>query len=213
MLFKHFARVAQAISHAARIEILDLLAQGEKSVDAVARGSRLTLKNASAHLRILREAALVATRRDGTRIYYRLAEPEVHAVLRAVQGLAERRLAEVREIVRDYFAADGQLEPVTMEELQARLAADDVTLLDVRPPDEYAQGHIPGAISVPLSDLPRHLDTLPRDRQVVAYCRGAYCVLAVEAAALLARTGFTVRRLAHGMPDWAARGFPVERQS
>lgn len=209
-LFEHFARVAQAAASPARLQLLDLLAQGEKPVETLAAQAGLSVKNTSAHLRTLREAALVATRRAGTHVHYRLAEPAVHALLRCLERIAERRLSEVREIVRDYFAAPDGLEPVTADELATRLRVGDVTVLDVRPEDEYAAGHISGAISMPVAQLRRRLAALPRDVDVVAYCRGPYCVLAVEAATLLRRRGYRVRRLAEGMPDWARRGLPVE---
>jgi rhodanese-related sulfurtransferase len=191
------------------LELLDLLAQGEKTVEALAHAARLGVKNTSAHLRTLRGAALVATRRDGLHVFYRLADPAVYDLLRGVQTIAHRQLAEVREIVRDYFTSSDGLEPVSADELAARLARGDVTLLDVRPGDEFAAGHIPGARSLPLADLKRQLAALPADREIIAYCRGAWCVLAVEAAALLSRHGYRVRRLAVGMPDWARRGLPV----
>lgn len=209
-LFEQFARVAKAASSPARLELLDLVAQGEKTVETLAEQAGLGVKNASAHLRTLREAALVATRREGTHVYYRLADPAVHDFVRCLQAIAETQLAEVREIVRQYFAAPDGLEPVTADELVVRMRDGDVTVLDVRPEDEYAAGHIPGAVSMPLAQLRRRLSTLPKDVEVVAYCRGPYCVLAVEAADLLRRRGYRVRRLAEGMPDWASRGLPVE---
>jgi len=212
-LFKHFARIGAALGHSARLEILDLLAQGEKAVETLARDARLTLKNTSAHLRRLREAALVTTRRDGTRVYYRLADPAVYDLLSLVQDTGRRQLAEVRELVRDYFAAPSGLENVSIDELLSKLGEDSVTLIDVRPEDEYRQGHIPGAISIPLAQLDERLDQIPRRGEVVAYCRGAYCVLAVEASVRLGRLGFRVRRLADGMPAWARRGLPVAAET
>lgn len=209
-LFEQFARVAKAAASPARLQVLDLLAQGEKPVETLAEQAGLAVKNASAHLRTLREAALVTTRRDGTHVYYRLAHPAVYDFLRCLQAIAERQLAEVREIVRASFSAPDGLEPVTADQLAARMRDGDVTVLDVRPEDEYAAGHIPGAVSMPLAQLRRRLSALPKDVEVVAYCRGPYCVLAVEAADLLRRRGYRVRRLAEGMPDWAGRGLPVE---
>jgi rhodanese-related sulfurtransferase/DNA-binding transcriptional ArsR family regulator len=209
-LFHAFARVAKAAASPARLQLLDLLAQGEKPVETLAAQAGLSVKNASAHLRTLREAALVTGRREGTRVYYRLADPAVYDFLRRLQAIAERQLAEVREIVRDCFAAPGGLEPLTADQLAARMRRGDVSVLDVRPRDEYAAGHIPGAVSLPLERLRRGLSRLPKDVEVVAYCRGPYCVLALEAAEWLRRRGYRVRRLAEGMPDWAGRGLPVE---
>lgn len=209
-LFEHFGRVAKAAASPARLQLLDLLAQGQKPVETLAVQAGLTIGNTSAHLRTLRNAALVARRREGSHVYYRLADPAVHDLLRALQRVAERQLSEVREIVRDYFAAPEGLEPVSAAELASRLAGGDVMVLDVRPEDEYAAGHIPGAVSMPLAALRRHLKTLPKNAEVVAYCRGPYCVLAVEAVEVLRRRGFRARRLAEGMPDWTGRGLPVE---
>ena len=208
-LFEQFARVAKALAHPVRLELLDLVAQGEKTVETLATQARLPVKNTSAHLRTLRLAALVATRKEGTWVFYRLADPAVHDLFTRLQEVGRRQLAEVREIVRDYFVAPDGFEPVALEALAARLAEGTVTVIDVRPEDEYAQGHIPGALSMPLRHLAVRLDELAKDAEIVAYCRGAYCVLAVEAAGLLGRHGFRVRRLADGLPAWARRGFPV----
>lgn len=209
-LLEAFARVAKATASPARLQLLDLLAQGEKSVETLAAQAGLGVKNASAHLRTLRQAALVASRRDGTHVYYRLADPAVYGLLRCIQAIAERQLAEVREIVREYFTAPDELEPVTAEQLAALMRDGEVMLLDARPVDEYVAGHIPGAVSMPLERLRRRLSALPKDVEVVAYCRGPYCVLAVEAAELLRRRGYRVRRFVEGMPDWTGRGLPVE---
>ena len=209
-VFEHFSRVARAAGSPARLQVLDLLAQGEKSVETLASQTGLTVGNTSAHLRTLREAALVAPRREGTRVYYRLADPAVLDLLRCLERVAERQQSEVREIIHEYFTEPDGLEPVSAAELAARLRRGDVTVLDVRPEDEYAAGHVPGARSVPLEQLRRRLPRLPRNREVVAYCRGPYCVLAIEAAALLRRRGYRVRRFAEGMPDWAHAGRPVE---
>lgn len=210
LLFQHFSRVSRALGSPARLELLDLAAQGEKAVETLARQAGLSVKNTSAHLRALREAALVSARREGTHVYYSLADPVVHDLLAALQEASRRRLPEVREIVREHFTSPDGLEPVALDELTARLAEGSVTVLDVRPEDEYAQAHIPGALSIPLDQLPARLSELPRDHEFVAYCRGPYCVLAVEASALLRRHGFRVRRLADGLPGWARQGHPVE---
>jgi ArsR family transcriptional regulator len=209
-LLEHFSRIAHAAAAPARVQLLDLLAQGEKPVETLAAQSGLTVGNTSAHLRVLREAALVLPRREGLFIYYRLADPAVHDLLRALERVAERQVSEVREIVREYFAAPEGLEPVSAAQLAARLREGDVTVLDVRPEDEYAAGHIPGARSMPLSRLRRRLGSVRKHTEVVAYCRGPYCVLALEAVELLRRRGYRARRLAAGMPEWTARGLPVE---
>lgn len=209
LLFQHFASVGGALANPARLELLDLLAQGEKTVEQLARETRLTVKNTSAHLRRLRQAALVVTRKEGTWVFYRLADPAVHRLLAVLQDVGRRRLAEVREVIREYFTDPAGFEPLAMEELARRLTEGAVTLLDVRPEDEYRQGHIPGAVSVPLARLAERLDVLPRDGEIVAYCRGPYCVLAVEAVEMLYRHGLRGRRLAGGFPDWAERGLPV----
>ena len=209
-VFAHFAGVAKALGHARRLEILELLAQGERSVETVAAQARLSVANTSQHLRLMRTAGLLASRRDGKRILYRLSDPAVLDLIASVQRVGERTLAEVREVVGSYFEARDALEPVSRAELARRLKDDLVTVLDVRPPDEFAAGHLPQAINIPLSALRRRLRELPKDREVVAYCRGPYCVFAVEAAALLRRHGFKVRRLQDGFPQWRAAGLAVE---
>lgn len=209
-LFEHFARIGKAAASPARLEILDLLAQGEKTVDTLARQAGVSVKNASAHLRTLRAASLVETRREGTFVHYRLADPAVHDLLRCLQDIAARQLAEVRELVRDFFSDPDWLEPLCPEELAERLERGEVTVLDVRPEDEFSAGHIPGALSIPLSRLREDLGQVPTGLEVVAYCRGPYCVLSVEAAELLRRHGVRVRRLDVGLPDWQRMGLPVE---
>lgn len=208
-LFEQFARIGKASSSPARLELLDLLAQGEKTVETLAHQAGLTVKNTSAHLRTLRAASLVATRRDGTFIHYRLADRRVHDLLRCLQDIAHRQLAEVRELVDGFFTDPEGLEAISPEELAERLALGDVTVVDVRPEDEFRSGHIPGAVSLPLPRLRSEMDSLPRGRDVVAYCRGPYCVLSVDAAELLRRRGFRVRRLDSGLPDWERLGLPV----
>ena len=195
----------------ARLELLDLLAQGEKSVEMLARGAGLTVKNASAHLKALRAARLVATRKEGAFVFYRLADPAVSDFIASLQELARRRVAEVERLVRDYYATPDELEPLRAEDLLARLRNEDVTLLDVRPEDEFRTGHIPGAVSIPVSELERRLSELPAGKEVVAYCRGRYCVLAVRALEILTGRGVRARRLDAGVPDWARLGFDVAR--
>jgi rhodanese-related sulfurtransferase/DNA-binding transcriptional ArsR family regulator len=208
-LFDHFARIGKAVGSPARLELLDLLAQGEKPVETLARQAGLSVTNTSNHLKELRAASLVSTRKDGPYVFYRLADPSVQEFLRSLQALAHRQLADVRQIVQDYFERPDDLEPVEGEALLDRIRAGEVVVLDVRPEDEYRAGHIPGARSVPLAELEGRLSDLPAGAEVVAYCRGPYCVLAPDAVALLRARGFRARRLADGLPDWAARGLPV----
>jgi ArsR family transcriptional regulator len=210
-LFEQFGRIGKAVSSATRLALLELLAQGEKPVDLIARQIDLSVTNTSNHLKVLRSAGLVQARREGSFVHYRLADDSVLALLRSLQETARRRLAEVRQIVADYYAEPESLEPVGAEELRERMRKRGLVVLDVRPRDEYAAGHIPGALSIPLDELERRLGELPRDREIVAYCRGAYCVFALEAMAILRAHGFEARRLEEGMPDWSARGFDVER--
>lgn len=209
-LFDCFARVARALASPARLLLLDLLAQAEKPVEMLARQTGLSVTNASNHLKELRTAGLVAARRDGQRIFYRLADPGVHALVRALQDVASRQLAEAKQLVREAFGAQDAREPVTADELRERMLRDDVVVLDVRPEDEYAAGHIPGAVSIPVSELERRLSELPADREIIVYCRGPYCVFALRALELLGARGYRARRLEDGLPDWRARGLEVE---
>lgn len=208
-LFEQFARVGKAVSSAARLELLDLVSQGEKSVETLARQAGLSVTNTSNHLKELRHAGLVAARKDGVRVYYRLADLAVHEFLRSLQAVARRQLAEVRQIVRDYFEEPLALEPVGVSELLERMRADDVLVLDVRPEDEFVSGHIPGAISIPVAELERRFSELPAGKEIVAYCRGPYCVLAVRAVGVLRSRGLDARRFEEGMPDWRALGLGV----
>jgi rhodanese-related sulfurtransferase/DNA-binding transcriptional ArsR family regulator len=208
-LLGQFARIGKAVSSPSRLYILDLLAQGEKSVETVAKQAGLSVTNTSNHLKELRNAALVTSRKDGIHVFYRLADPAVHEFLRCLQDIAARQLAEVRQLVMDYFEEPETLEPVKAGELLQLLRSDDVIVLDVRPEDEYAAGHIPGALSVPVGDLERRLSEIPPDREVVAYCRGPYCVLAVRAVEELRAAGYRARRMDVGLPQWRAQGFAV----
>lgn len=209
-LYEQFARIGKAVAHPKRIELLDLLCQGERSVEVLAQAAALSVTNASAHLKVLREARLVDTRREATRVYYRLASESVCGMFFALRDLAAERYAEVEMMVRDYFEARDQLEPVSREELAARANAGAVLLLDVRPREEYEAGHIPGAISVPLGELEERLAALPRETEIVAYCRGPYCVLAPQALQVLRRHGYQARRLQDGLPEWRRAGLPIE---
>lgn len=208
-LYPQFARIGQAMSSAARIEILDLLSQGEKTVEEIAEAASLGLKNTSAHLRTLRQARLVETRKHPPYVYYRLSGASVYEVLRGLQALARERLAEVDKVAREYLEDPGGMEPVGMGELRRRLEAGEVTVLDVRPAAEYRAGHLPGAISMPVQELKERLGEIGRDRPVIAYCRGPYCVYAVDALEVLRGQGFEARRMESGVPDWRLAGHPV----
>lgn len=208
-LYEQFARMAKAVASPKRIELLDLLAQGERGVEALARATGMGVTNTSAHLQVLRRARLVETRKEATRVRYRLAGDEVVALLVALRGLARSRLADVDQVVRDYFVARDALEPIGRSELLERAGKGDVVILDVRPHEEFLAGHIPGALSVPLEELDAALARIPKRKQVVAYCRGPYCVLAPQAVERLRSKGFKARRLDDGMPEWRLAGFPV----
>ena len=211
-LFDEFARVGKALASGRRIELLDVLANGERTVEGLAREAGLSVANASQHLQLLRQAGLVASRRDGTSIYYRLAAPEVFALWRALRGLAASRLAEVERLAAAYLGARDGLEPVTREELARRLEdGDELVVLDVRPAEEHQAGHLPGAVSIPVSELRRRLAELPRDREIVAYCRGPFCAFAHEAVTVLRQAGLRARRLEDGLPEWQAAGLAVAR--
>jgi rhodanese-related sulfurtransferase len=209
-VFEQFSQVASAFASPRRIEIVDVLAQGERHVEAIARQTNLTVANTSRHLQVLKAANLVASRKEGLQVFYRLADPQVLEGYRSLQKLAEARLAEVGRLVHDYFSSTDGLEPVEKEELLRRARSRDVVVFDVRPVEEYVAGHIAGALSVPLAQLERRLADLPHDRRVVAYCRGPYCVLAAEAVRLLRQRGLDAVRLKEGYPEWRDAGLPVE---
>lgn len=209
LLYEQFARVGKAVSSPRRIELLDLLGQGERGVDALAAATGMPVTTTSQHLQVLRAARLVETRREGTRVIYRLADEAVHRFLRGLQELAHARLAEVEQVVQMYMHARDELEPVSLTELVALVRRDQVLVVDVRPADEYASGHIPGAVSVPLAELERRLGDLPAGAEIVAYCRGPYCLLSSEAIDVLARAGREARRLDGGLPEWRLAGHPV----
>ena len=210
-IFEQFALVAKTLGHADRLDILEHLGQGERSVDALAQRAGLSIANASQHLQQLRRAGLVASRRDGKFVLYRIADDAVVSLLAALRQVAERGLAEVERIVRSYFADLDSMEPVSREELLDRTRAGLVTVLDVRPADEFAAGHLPGAVNIPLIELETRMAELDPAHEIVAYCRGAYCVLSFEAVAALRARGFKVRRLEDGLPEWKASGLPVEQ--
>ncbi|EIZ81635.1 transcriptional regulator, ArsR family [Methylobacterium sp. GXF4] len=210
-IFASLAEIAQALGHANRLELLEHLGQGERSVEELAARASLTFANASRHLQILRRASLVATRRDGKRVLYRLAgEGEVIALLKALSQVGERNMAEVERVMTAYFRARDAMEPVSRSELTERLESELVTVLDVRPESEFRLGHLPRALNIPWPELEQRLNELPPDREVVAYCRGPYCVLSFETVAVLRARGFTVHRLEDGFPEWKAAGLPVE---
>ena len=211
-LFDGFARVGSALASGRRIELLDVLANGERAVEALAGEVGLSVANTSQHLQVLRRAGLVATRREGTSVHYRLAAPEVFELWRALRTLAAARLAEVERLAAAYLGARDELEPVTRQELARRLQnGDSLVVLDVRPAAEHAAGHLPGAVSIPVGELRRRLAELPRDREIVAYCRGPYCAFAHDAVAVLSEAGFSARRLEDGLPEWQAAGLAVAR--
>ena len=211
-IYEQFARLGKAISAPKRLELLDLLCQGPRTVEALAEQAGISVANASQHLQVLRAARLVETEKKGLYVEYRLAGDEVCTFFFALRGLAESRLAEVEQVAREYFEQRGAMEAVESEELLRRVRNGEVTVLDVRPPEEYRAGHIPGALSIPVGELKARLRELPKDREVVAYCRGPYCVMAVEAVKLLRKRGFTAHRLEQGVIDWRARGWRVEAE-
>ena len=210
-LFNQFARVAKALANGYRLELVEYLAQGERSVDALAKVSGLTVANTSQHLQQLRLAGLVSTRKEGVSVYYRLSGDDVVILLNTLRMVAERHVAELDRLVSTYLTVKDSLEPIPAEELLTRAREGLVTVLDVRPPEEYAAGHLPGAVNIPLSQLEKNLKILPQDQEIVAYCRGPYCVLAFEAVARLRGRGIKARRLQNGFPEWKQAGLPVEQ--
>ncbi|WP_192181350.1 ArsR/SmtB family transcription factor [Mesorhizobium amorphae] len=209
-LYEQFAIVAKALGHPQRLELIEHLAQGPRSVEALAMKLGLPIANVSQHLQTLRRAGLLSAERNGKFVNYRLVDDSGLAAFASVRTVAERHLAEVDRIVRGYFEARDDMEPVTRQELATRMRDGLVTVIDVRPPDEFALGHVPGAINVPLGDLPARLAELGKDKEVVAYCRGPWCVMSFEAVAALRSHGYAARRLADGMPEWRAAGMAVE---
>jgi rhodanese-related sulfurtransferase/DNA-binding HxlR family transcriptional regulator len=210
-IFASLAEVAKALGHSHRLELLEHVAQGMRSVEELSARTNLSFANTSRHLQILRRARLVDTERRGKHVLYRLAgDTEVIELVRALGRVGERNLAEVNRIMTDYFHARDALEPVSREDMVSRLRDGLVTVLDVRPEDEFALGHLPGALNIPFGTLEDRLSELPADREVVAYCRGPYCVLSFEAVAGLRARGYLVRRLEDGYPEWKAAGLPVE---
>jgi rhodanese-related sulfurtransferase/DNA-binding transcriptional ArsR family regulator len=210
-LYAEFAGVAKGLAHGHRVELLELVAQGEVSVETLAQRCGLSIANTSQHLQQLRRAGLVTARRSNKFVLYRLADDSVLAVVAGIRRVAEQNIAEVDRIVRSYFTERDHLEPVSRAELRQRMRKGLVTVLDVRPQDEFNQGHLPGALNIPLPELRKRLSELPRQQEVVAYCRGPWCVLAFEAVALLRKRGHKARRLDGGLPEWKMAGLPVHR--
>ena len=210
LLYAQFAQVAKALSHPHKLELLELLAQRERSVEALAKVAGLSVANTSRHLQQLRRAGLVESRKEGLYVFYRVAGDDVIDLLGNLRRTGERHIGEVNRVVTGYFNDRDSLEAVSRKELLQRSKDGLVTVLDVRPPDEYESGHIPGAVNVPLAEIAQHLTDLPKEQDIIAYCRGAYCVLAFEAVATLREKGFKARRLEEGYPEWKAAGLPVE---
>lgn len=210
-LFGQFARIGKALGNANRLELLEFLAQGERSVDALAKVSGLSVANTSQHLQQLRQVGLVVARKEGVTVYYRLSDADVVALFNMQRQVAERHLAEVEQLVRHYLTVKDDLEPLPAQELLARARDGLITVLDVRPEEEYAAGHLPGAVNIPLAKLEQHLREFDRDKEVVAYCRGPHCILAFDAVARLRQKGLRARRLQDGFPEWQLAGLPVER--
>ena len=209
-LYAEYVTIGKALASAHRLELLDLLGQGERSVDELAQEIGQSLANTSAHLQVLRQARLVEADKRGLNVVYRLAAPEVFTLWSTLRDLGTARLAEIDRLVDTFLTDRSSLAAVDLDELQRLVEEGDVMLLDVRPELEYRQGHIAGARSIPVAELERRLAEVPRDREVVAYCRGPYCVYSDEAAKLLQRKGFQVRRFSAGFPEWRAAGLPVE---
>jgi len=208
-LYGQLARLGKALSSPARLEILELLAQGERSVDSLATETELSLANTSQHLRTLRQAALVDSRKEGLFVYYRLVDPDVFELSKVIRSVAERRLADLERLVREHFGDRSEADSVQMDELLKRARTKQVVILDTRPASEYVAGHIAGAISVPVDDLHRRLKELSKGKEYVAYCRGPYCVYADRAVEILRANGRRARRLIEGFPEWRAAGLPV----
>lgn len=212
-LFDGFAQVAKALSSGRRAEIVDVLANGERSVDSLAAEVHQSIANTSQHLQILKNAGLVSTRRDGTFVYYRLSSPEVIRFWRGLQGMARDSRPDIEQLVDQYLGEEDGIEELTKEDLWQRLKRKDkLVILDVRPREEYEAGHIPGAVSIPLGELKKRIKELPKTKQIVAYCRGPLCALAPEAARYLKSKGYKVKRLAEGAPDWETAGLPLSRK-
>lgn len=210
-LYQAIGRVAAAMGSAGRLQLLEFVAQGERGVDTLAAMTGLSVANTSKHLQALRGAGLVSARKEGTRVYYSLAGDDVSLLLAALRGVAEHRAADVEKLMQDWLAHRDELEPVPAGEVLDRARAGLVTVLDVRPEEEYAAGHLPGAVNVPIGKLEGYLSKLPKRREIIAYCRGPYCLMSFDAVEKLRKRGFKAKRLENGYPEWRAAGLPVER--
>jgi rhodanese-related sulfurtransferase/DNA-binding HxlR family transcriptional regulator len=208
-LYEQLSRVAQALGSAGRLQILEYIAQGERSVDTLATMTGLSVANTSKHLQALRQAGLVSARKEGVRVYYSVAGDDVITLVSALRAVAEHRVAEVERLVSQWLAHRDEMAPVAAADLLKRVKQKLVTVLDVRPAEEYAAGHIPGAINVPVEKLEGFVSRLPKRKEVVAYCRGPYCLMSFEAVEKLRKRGFRARRLENGLPEWRAAGLPV----
>ncbi|WGS19725.1 MULTISPECIES: metalloregulator ArsR/SmtB family transcription factor [unclassified Bradyrhizobium] len=213
LAFEQFALLARALGSEHRLELLDILIQGERSVERLAQAAHLTINNTSQHLQQLRRAGLVTSRKSGTQVIYSLTDPEVITLIRTLRQVAERNIAEISQVIARYYRDRDSLEPVSRDELRARLRKRAVVVLDVRPAEEYAAGHLPGAVSIPVSELKQRLNEVPKGQDVVACCRGPYCVYSYDAIEILRPLGFRVRRLDGGFSEWLAAGLPIERRA
>jgi len=211
-LFEQFARVAKSLSSPNRLDLLETLAQGERSVDALAQATGMSIANTSHHLQVLRDSGLAESRKEGLQVFYRLSDDQIPTLMGCISHIAERHLAEVNRIVREHFDVRDSLTPVGRDELLARVKEGGTMVIDVRPEAEFQAGHIPGAINIPVDELPQHLESLPREQEIVAYCRGPYCMLAFEAVAKLREAGYQARRLEDGFPEWKAENRPVNTE-
>jgi rhodanese-related sulfurtransferase/predicted transcriptional regulator len=209
-VYSLLAKMIQAMANPRRLEIIDLLGQGEKSVDQLAKETHMAIANASQHLQVLKAASLVDVRREGNFIYYRLAHEEIYKSWQTMRQLGLERIAEMEKIIKEFREKRNVLEEVKINELVTRLNSRNIVLLDVRPADEYEMGHIPEAINIPVDELAKQLKKLPKNKEYVAYCRGPFCVFADEAVSMLIKKGFRAKRLAEGFPDWKLKGLPVK---
>ncbi|MFV1984766.1 MAG: ArsR/SmtB family transcription factor [Thiohalomonadales bacterium] len=210
-LFNQFARVGKALGNGNRLELLEFIAQGERSVEQLSKIAGLTLANTSQHLQHLRQAGLVTTRKEGLKVYYSISGNDVVELLQALRQVSERHIAEVDRLVNSYLTIKDNLEPIPRSELLSRVREGLVTVLDVRPADEFAAGHVPGAVNIPLHELEQRLEELAKDQEIVAYCRGPHCILAFDAVASLREKGLNARRMEDGYPEWKSAGLPVEQ--
>lgn len=210
-LYEQFARISKALAHPKRLELIDMLSQGERSVEALSLETQMSIANTSQHLQTLKAVRLINTRKDGLYVYYRLADIHVHKLWSLIRELGQKSLADVDRVVQDFLSDRQQFQSISSEELLTLMQKRDVIVLDVRPTLEYEQGYIKGAISVPLEKLENYLKKIPKSKTIVAYCRGPYCVMSFDAVKLLSKKGYRGVRLDEGFPEWRLRGFPVEQ--